>query len=80
MDKNRRYDLICLGTPQPGLNDGFEGLGGIAIWGMGWDAVPQTYCRWEEVAPFEVPASITLSLSFVLTVLFQTLHELMPRN
>ena len=18
---------------------------------MGWDAVPQTYCRWEEVAP-----------------------------
>ena len=43
-------NMFCLGTPHPGLSDEFEGLGGVSSWGMGWDAVPQTYCRGEEAA------------------------------
>ena len=51
MDKNWRLDLICLDTSQPALSDGFEGLREVSSWGIGWDAVPQTYCRWEEAVP-----------------------------
>ena len=43
MDKNRRYDFICLGTPQPGLTDGLEGLRGASSWGHGGDGIITKY-------------------------------------